>query len=70
VVFADGSGDRQVIAADTVLYAAGSAPRQEVVEWLRNESGCGWFVPVGDCVRPRLIKQATYEGFCAAMDIL
>jgi len=70
VVFADGSGNRQMITADTVLYAAGLAPRQDVVERLRTESGCGWFVPVGDCVRPRLIKQATYEGFCAAMDIL
>jgi hypothetical protein len=28
------------------------------------------FVAVGDCVGARQVKQATYEGFCAAMDII
>ena len=29
-----------------------------------------WFVVTGDAKRARTVKQATYEGFCAAMDIL
>ncbi|MEW6425063.1 MAG: NAD(P)/FAD-dependent oxidoreductase [Bacillota bacterium] len=61
-------GNEKFIAADTVIYAAGMEPRTGVVESLRG--AVPWFVAAGDCVRPRTVKEAVYEGFWAAMDIL
>ncbi|WP_258359136.1 NAD(P)/FAD-dependent oxidoreductase [Moorella sulfitireducens (nom. illeg.)] len=64
----DKRGHERLIAADTVVYAAGMKPRTAVVESLRGV--VPWFIPVGDCVKPRTVKEAVYEGFCAAMDVL
>ncbi|MGB9850650.1 MAG: FAD-dependent oxidoreductase [Moorellaceae bacterium] len=64
----DRQGKEKFVEADTVVYAVGMRPRTEVVEVLRGM--VPWFVPVGDCVKPRTVKEAVYEGFCAAMDIL
>ncbi|MGI9953471.1 NAD(P)/FAD-dependent oxidoreductase [Moorellaceae bacterium AZ2] len=64
----DQEGREKFIEADTVVYAVGMRPRAEVVEVLRGV--VPWFVAVGDCVKPRTIKEAVYEGFMAAMDIL
>lgn len=69
VLYRDKNGEEQFIRADNVLYATGMKPEAEEVEKLRT-CNCARFVAVGDCVRPRQIKQAVYEGFCAAMDIL
>ena len=68
VKFQDMEGNEHFVEADTVLYAVGQRSNSQMVEELRG--ACDWFVPVGDCVRARQVKQATYEGFCAAMDIL
>jgi thioredoxin reductase len=68
VKFLDKDGGEHFIEADTVLYAVGQRANTQQVDALRGV--CDWFVPVGDCVRARQVKQATYEGFCAAMDIL
>ena len=68
VKFEDADGVEHFVEADTVLYAVGQRSNSRMVEELRG--ACDWFVPVGDCVRARQVKQATYEGFCAAMDIL
>jgi pyruvate/2-oxoglutarate dehydrogenase complex dihydrolipoamide dehydrogenase (E3) component len=68
VKFLDKDGQEQFVEADTVLYAVGQRANSQQVDELRGV--CDWFVPVGDCVRARQVKQATYEGFCAAMDIL
>jgi hypothetical protein len=38
------------------------------VELLKDS--CERFYAVGDCVNPAQVKEASYEGFCAAMDIL
>ncbi len=68
VKFRDKDGAERFVEADTVLYAVGQRANTQMVDELRG--ACDWFVPVGDCVRARQVKQAVYEGFCAAMDIL
>ena len=68
VVTVDSEGGEHIIQADTVLYATGMRARQDLALRLRETSG--WFRPVGDCVRARLIEDATREGFAAAMDIV
>jgi NADPH-dependent 2,4-dienoyl-CoA reductase/sulfur reductase-like enzyme len=68
VKFQDRDGQERFVEADTVLYAVGQRPNTQAADALRG--ACDWFVPVGDCVQARQVKQATYEGFCAAMDIL
>jgi 2,4-dienoyl-CoA reductase-like NADH-dependent reductase (Old Yellow Enzyme family)/thioredoxin reductase len=68
VKFLDKDGQEHFVEADTVLYAVGQRANSQIVEGLKG--ACDWFVPVGDCVKARQVKQATYEGFCAAMDIL
>ncbi|MBI5443328.1 MAG: FAD-dependent oxidoreductase [Deltaproteobacteria bacterium] len=65
---ADKAGRERFIEADTVVYATGLRSKTPVVESLRGSAP--WFVATGDCVRPRKVEQAVYEGFMAAMDIL
>ena len=68
VKFTDKDGGEQFSAADLVLYACGNRPNTDVVEALRP--ACDWFIVTGDAKQARMVKQATYEGFCAAMDII
>lgn len=60
-------GQRTLYPADTVIYAAGQAPRRDIVEELRF---CApEFHALGDCVTPRSIRWATQEAFAVARDI-
>lgn len=68
VIYLDKEGNEQFEQADTVVYACGNKSNKEVVDSLKDS--CNWFVSTGDCVNARMVKQATYEGFCAAMDII
>lgn len=68
VIYLDKDGNEQFEQADTVVYACGNKSNKEVVNSLKDS--CNWFVSTGDCVNARMVKQATYEGFCAAMDII
>ena len=68
VKFTDADGKEQFSQADLVLYACGNRANSDVVESLRG--CCDWFVVTGDAKQARMVKQATYEGFCAAMDII
>ena len=68
VKYVDNDGSEQFAAADVVLYACGSRANSDVVESLRGI--VPWFVVTGDAKQARTVKMATYEGFCAAMDIL
>jgi 2,4-dienoyl-CoA reductase-like NADH-dependent reductase (Old Yellow Enzyme family)/NADPH-dependent 2,4-dienoyl-CoA reductase/sulfur reductase-like enzyme len=53
---------------DLVVYAVGQKPDTGTVSEL---SGIvPWTVAIGDCKNPGQVKQATYDGFCAGMDIL
>ena len=66
--YADTDGNIGKIAADNVLYSTGLKSNSKTVERFRPLAPL--FFTVGDCVSPRFVKQATYEGFCAGMDIL
>lgn len=68
VRYRDARGEERFVPADTVIYACGNRSNLETVESLRG--CCPWFVVTGDAKQPRQVKQATYEGFVAAMDIL
>ena len=68
VKYTDRDGNEQFAQADLVLYACGNRPNSDVVESLKG--ACDWFVVTGDAKQARMVKQATYEGFCAAMDIV
>ena len=68
VVFADKDGNEQFAEADLVLYCCGNRSNDDVVKSL--EGVVPRFVVTGDAKRARIVKWATYEGFCAAMDIL
>lgn len=63
-VLAEG-GNELLISADSVVIAAGMRPLRAQVEALRN---CApEFIPIGNCVRPGVIKDAIRAGFDAAM---
>lgn len=68
VKYLDADGKEQFAEADIVYYCCGNRSNDDVVKSL--EGVCPWFVTVGDALRARTVKQATYEGFCAAMDII
>jgi pyruvate/2-oxoglutarate dehydrogenase complex dihydrolipoamide dehydrogenase (E3) component len=63
------SGVDRYSEADNVVYAVGQRADAETTGALRD-CDCEYFVAVGDCAGARQVKHATYEGFCAAMDIL
>lgn len=68
VVFIDKEGREQLVEADLVIYACGSRANDDIVNSLKGTAS--WFVVTGDAKKARTVKQATYEGFCAAMNIL
>jgi 2,4-dienoyl-CoA reductase-like NADH-dependent reductase (Old Yellow Enzyme family)/thioredoxin reductase len=68
VRYKERDGSEKIAYADAVVYAVGQRANASIAEKLSGS--CSWFVPVGDCVAPSQVKQATYQGFCAAMDIL
>jgi thioredoxin reductase len=68
VEFTDQNGETHMTFADIVYYCCGNRANDDIVKSL--EGVCPWFVVTGDAKQARTVKQATYEGFCAAMDIL
>ncbi len=68
VVYVDADGVEHVAECDSVVYACGNRANTDLVESLKGI--VPWFVTVGDAKQARIVKWATYEGFCAAMDIL
>ncbi|MBR0599632.1 FAD-dependent oxidoreductase [Clostridiales bacterium BAD-6] len=68
VIFIDKDGIEQFAEADSVIYACGSRSNDDAVNSLKGI--IPWFIVTGDAQKARTVKQATYEGFCAAMDIL
>ena len=67
VICDNGSGGQIFIEADTVLCAAGLRPRTEVVDSLRGTAPI--VEVIGDCVRPDIIRGATWRGYHAALDL-
>lgn len=68
VVYTDKDGVSKVAEADLVLYACGSRSNSDITEKFRGI--IPWYTVTGDARQARTVKMATYEGFCAAMDIL
>jgi 2,4-dienoyl-CoA reductase-like NADH-dependent reductase (Old Yellow Enzyme family)/thioredoxin reductase len=68
VHFIDDSGTEKYAEADTVVYATGQRANADTADSLKE--ACVRFVTIGDARMARQVKQATYEGFCAAMDIV
>ena len=68
VKFLDKDGTEQFAEADIVYYCCGNRANDEIVNSLKG--AVPWFVVTGDAARARTVKEATYEGFCAAMDII
>lgn len=69
VAFKDADGKECFAEADIVAYACGNRSNDAVVREL-NDGKAPWFIVTGDAKRARTVKQAVYEGFTAAMDIL
>lgn len=61
------AGERVFIDADTVLCAAGLRPLREVVDALRGTARC--VEVIGDCVKPDIIRGATWRAYHAALDL-
>jgi len=68
VAYIDKDGIERFAQADTVVYACGSRANEDIVNSLKD--ACPQFIVTGDAKQARTVKQAVYEGFCAAMDIL
>ena len=64
-VVVDKDGNRQEILADSIVLAAGFAPRTTLKEQLEQETSLEVYA-VGDCVSPRKIFDAIHEGHLAA----
>jgi 2,4-dienoyl-CoA reductase-like NADH-dependent reductase (Old Yellow Enzyme family)/thioredoxin reductase len=60
-------GVERLIEADTVIVAAGQKSRSELADSLRGSAPVVSLV--GDCVSPRNIREATFRGYHAALDI-
>jgi hypothetical protein len=66
-VFAKGPDGNLEFAADTVAYATGQAPLAD--EAIALHDCADEYYPIGDCVIPRNIMNATHTAFVAAYDI-
>ena len=60
-------GSKEIVSADTVVYSVGMKSNLETVQTLWESAP--EFIPIGDCVLPRQLVDATGEAFFAAMDI-
>ena len=63
----DAAGEQSFIAADTVLCAAGLRPLTETVDALRGTAPI--VEVIGDCVKPDIIRGATWRAYHAALDL-
>jgi pyruvate/2-oxoglutarate dehydrogenase complex dihydrolipoamide dehydrogenase (E3) component len=66
-VFAEGPNGDLEFAADTVVYATGQAPLDD--EAIALHDCADEYYPIGDCVAPKNIMNATHTAFVAAYDI-
>lgn len=60
-------GEERLIRADTMVIAAGAMPDNEFVTQLKDK--CKQLLIIGDCVKPRKIRDAIREGFEAGRAI-
>lgn len=60
-------GERSELEVDTVIIMGGLQPDQELWEQIRGNGV--HVIPIGDCIKPRSIHEAIYEGHLAARSI-
>ena len=63
----DKESNRYEIPADTVILSLGFKPRTEVVNEFKGLTAD--IHVIGDCVKPRTIKEAVHDGFNVAVEI-
>ena len=66
-VVADPQGKRSVVPAESVVIAIGYAPESRLLEDL--ESVAPEVYAIGDCLKPRKVMDAIWEGFHCAKDL-
>jgi 2,4-dienoyl-CoA reductase-like NADH-dependent reductase (Old Yellow Enzyme family)/thioredoxin reductase len=57
----------EIIPADSVILAVGMQPNKDTVKELSNSAV--QVIPVGDCIHPGTVRQASRTGYFAALDI-
>ncbi|MBI2831521.1 MAG: FAD-dependent oxidoreductase [Chloroflexi bacterium] len=67
VAVADKAGKRSVLKADTVVLAMGARPNSSLFEALKD--GMPEVYAIGDCIEPRKVQNAIWEGFRTARRI-
>jgi len=67
IVVTTKEGERKTIAADTIVLAAGSLPEQGLYQELKDK--VAEVYRVGDCLKPRTIRDAIAEGFSVGLAI-
>jgi 2,4-dienoyl-CoA reductase-like NADH-dependent reductase (Old Yellow Enzyme family)/thioredoxin reductase len=67
VVIRKGTGEREVVEADSVVLAAGAVPNTELLADLQDKVARVFLV--GDCSEPRGIREAVEEGYRAGIEI-
>jgi flavanone/flavanol-cleaving reductase len=61
------NGKMEIIPADSVILAAGMKPTTETVASMLD---CATdVVPIGDCIKPGTVRQASSTAYYAALDI-
>lgn len=63
----DKDGNEVLLEADTILSASGLRPLSEVVDSLRGTAPI--VEVIGDCVKPDIIRGATFRAYHAALDL-
>lgn len=61
------TGERKKVQGDTVIIAAGMLDQRDEAESY-NDVGAGYFAMVGDCIKPKKIRDAVSSAFWAAME--
>jgi 2,4-dienoyl-CoA reductase-like NADH-dependent reductase (Old Yellow Enzyme family)/thioredoxin reductase len=61
------SGETEIIPADTVILAVGMRSNSETYQSMMNSAVM--VVPIGDCIKPATIQQASRTGYYTALDI-
>lgn len=64
------NGEKELIPADTVVYAVGMRSNSDIALELQKAKGVRRFSAIGDCQKPTRVKDAIHHGHYAAIDII
>ncbi|MBO0477416.1 FAD-dependent oxidoreductase [Vagococcus sp. DIV0080] len=68
--YLDENEEEKILESDTILYAVGMRPNEEIVEEIRSWDGWESFRAIGDCTGASVVRKAIHTGYFAAMDII